>query len=164
MKLIRCEYCGTEYTSDLARCPLCKKTAAEAVQQNTRQTTAKGGARLAPKGTNQKKDRIPQSVWAVLSAVFAFLILVGLVFFLLSILLMLVVLFCMLALIGCGFVADLCLILALIPIVGPLLIPFAALLVLVAPIVGVALVGGLIFLIVALARKSKKKKANAAAE
>lgn len=86
MKIINCEYCGTEYDESLSRCPLCGRTAdgQEDAPAGGRKTK-KGGARVAKKGKKQKQpERIPQWMWAVSCVILGIAVLIGLLYFLIS--------------------------------------------------------------------------------
>ena len=71
MKLKLCEYCGTEYTKDQTRCPLCGKDDLE--------------AQAAANSNNPGQDgRIPQWMWGLTCGLLALAVLVGLIYFLVS--------------------------------------------------------------------------------
>ena len=94
MKLKTCEYCGTEYNSELPSCPLCGKVgeAAPGVPEG-RKSRAKGGARLAPKGEKAQApqrgraaklrdpDKVPRWMWALICAFLGLAVLIGAVYF-----------------------------------------------------------------------------------
>lgn len=82
MKLKTCEYCGTEYSGDLAQCPLCGKSA------GPRRENAKGGSRLASRREKPGKEelrrdeeRVPRWMWAIICTVLALAVLVGALYF-----------------------------------------------------------------------------------
>ena len=56
MKLIHCEYCGTEYNDDLEKCPLCGRSESAGEKGNaSRRGSGRGGTRVASK--KGKKSR-----------------------------------------------------------------------------------------------------------
>ena len=85
MKLKTCEYCGTEYNSELPTCPLCGKTGAGAraeAPQEQRRTRA--GARVAPKKSKAKPadpDKIPRWMWALICVILGLAVIIGAVYF-----------------------------------------------------------------------------------
>lgn len=87
MKLKTCEYCGTEYSSDLPKCPLCGKSGAGASETERRESSC-GGSRLASHGAKPEKnkkqrneDRVPSWMWAVICTVLALAVFVGALYF-----------------------------------------------------------------------------------
>ncbi len=89
MELRTCEYCGTEYNASLPQCPLCGKPAADhTVDQQPVRKKAKGGARVAPRGTKKEKtkkrgdeDRIPRWMWGLICAILGLAVLIGALYF-----------------------------------------------------------------------------------
>ena len=89
MKLKTCEYCGTEYNSELPTCPLCGKTGAGArAEAPQEQRKKRGGARVAPKksaGKRQAKpadpDKIPRWMWALICVILGLAVIIGAVYF-----------------------------------------------------------------------------------
>lgn len=81
-----CEFCGTEYNSDLSKCPVCGKSETSAVLPNEEPTPVKrkGGAWVASKGQNKASKQGSQWGWGVACAILSVAVLGGLVFFLVS--------------------------------------------------------------------------------
>lgn len=83
MKLKTCEYCGTEYNSELKACPLCGKAAASAKAAAPEQAPrrAKGGARVAPKQSRRSappdQDKIPRWMWALICVILGLAVVIG---------------------------------------------------------------------------------------
>ena len=82
-----CEFCGTEYNSDLSKCPVCGKSETSAVMSNEEPAPVKrkGGARVAPKGQKKApRQGGSQRGWGIACAVLGVAVLGGLIFFLVS--------------------------------------------------------------------------------
>ena len=88
MKLKSCEFCGTEYSEELSKCPLCGKSEMEAElaaeEAQTAQHVKPAAQKKAKKQRAAKEDRIPRWMWAVICAVLGIAVVIGLVYFLVS--------------------------------------------------------------------------------
>lgn len=85
MKLKTCEYCGTEYNSELPSCPLCGKAGAGGAPAEPQERRKKrGGARVAPKKSKAKPadpDKIPRWMWALICVILGLAVVIGAVYF-----------------------------------------------------------------------------------
>lgn len=84
MKLKTCEYCGTEYNSELRTCPLCGKTSAppQADMPEPPVRRSKSGARVAPKQSHRSapppdQDKIPRWMWALICMILGLAVVIG---------------------------------------------------------------------------------------
>lgn len=84
MKLKTCEYCGTEYNSELKACPLCGKASAAAREPKPEQGTRRSasGARVAPKQRRRSapppdQDKIPRWMWALICIILGLAVVIG---------------------------------------------------------------------------------------
>lgn len=82
MKLKTCEYCGTEYNSELRTCPLCGKMGeAEQPRQSAQDHPRRGGARVAQRKSRKApppdQDKIPRWMWALICIILGLAVLLG---------------------------------------------------------------------------------------
>ena len=80
MKLKTCEYCGTEYSSELRACPLCGKVGVP--DQGHPAPQARAGRRSDSRGKSRKapppdQDKIPRWMWAMICVILGLAVLLG---------------------------------------------------------------------------------------
>ena len=80
MKLKTCEYCGTEYSSELRTCPLCGKVGAS--DQGPQAPQARSGRKGDSRGKSRKapppdQDKIPRWMWAMICVILGLAVLLG---------------------------------------------------------------------------------------
>ena len=80
MKLKTCEYCGTEYSSELRTCPLCGKVGAS--DQGSQAPQARSGRKGDSRGKSHKapppdQDKIPRWMWAMICVILGLAVLLG---------------------------------------------------------------------------------------
>ena len=94
MELKTCDYCGTEYQSDLAQCPLCGKSAHHSAEEQPeaapreRGGSRVSGTRAASRGgkgkgkrTAPKADKVPGWMWTVTCIILGIAVLAGIFYF-----------------------------------------------------------------------------------